>query len=319
MGEYRTVDFEELMNGGELVLNTPKEEIKDILRRIDWETESENFPQLVFLFVELMKCFPMPRTEFTTGHFVRARRNRFKEGKLEIFNQKTEVSFNRTPSGWGRFNSDAETVFYCSCPISDDPSATASFTANLEVCKEIIDHDDDTAEFNMTISMWEIRKPIILVPLVYHDAAEANSPFFRRSNEYSRNVILRSMNPESAELFGGFLRYLSEKAAHRKPSRKDYMVTTAFYHALRVVYNDDVSLLYSSVQTGHRGTCVVMPNHLVEKGHVELSQVIMYQMKKDNRTKVIDGQPISDYIHVGSDGSFEIELFDDFKYLLKKQ
>ena len=267
-----------------------------------------DFNRLTELCYELISRLPLPVQHLQDSFILRAREN--KNG--EVFSKPSEISYN--PHDHliepGRFNLAHEQIFYGAAPI-DSANASGQLTSICEPCKELFDSECENDLKYFTIGKWNIVKPIKIVVLTFFKEAQQKSPQLNNLNPHYLNFLKLSCSHTDLEKCLRFYTFFSGYAARKYDSPDKYLLTTAFFHALKKYYGDELGILYSSSMTDNNGLNLALTKNLIEDNYLKLEGALMFKsMRGKHNLKSYTIVPCSDYAIVQSDDKFR------FRYIL---
>jgi hypothetical protein len=286
------------------------ESIISFIHSLEDETKlnAPDFVRLKELCFDLVSRLPLPVNHLDNGNFVlRAREN--KNG--EVFSRISDMSYNPITKliEPGRFNRKKEPVFYCTAPVNS-ANGSGQITSICEPCKELFDSkcEDDLKYF--TIGKLNILKLVKIIVLTFFQPAEQKSPHIGNINPHYVNFLRASCNTADLEKCLRFYTFFSGYAARKYDTPEKYLLTTAFFHALRKYYGTDIDILYSSAMKKNNGLNLALSKELVDDNYLELEGALMFKSMRSKVTrKSYTIVPCTDYALVGNDGRFR------FKYL----
>lgn len=287
-------------------INTSVETLKSLITSLKREVEKVN-PSFQFLedsCYDLISCLPLPLHKYENTFVLRARQN---ESKL--FTTKSEISYNSTKPdiiSLARFNMAKEAMFYCTAPI-DGPNVNGALTTITETCKEIFDKESNWQYKAFTIGRWMVQKTIKLVALAFFDEALRKSVHMQNIIYHFDQFLNTAFNEEDQIKCRMFYGYFSECAGKVNDTEGNYLLTTAFYHAVRNYYGEDTGILYSSATTENHGINIVLSKEIVDNGYLKLDTVVLYEiMKNPSNFYNISGLPRMHSL-VDENGNFELK------------
>jgi hypothetical protein len=261
-------------------VNTSREFINNLIAKLKAEVEKENpsFTLLEDTCYDLICRLPIPIHLFENTFVLRARPN-----EPQLFSKQSEISYNSEKPHLiklQRFNLDEEQVFYCAAPI-DGHNANGTITTISESFKEIFDEKNNWQRKSLTIGKWNIQKSIKLLSLAFYDRA-LNKSFHLQNIVPPFQMFLDEVfdieDQEKCRLFYGFF---SQCAGKTTDTRNNYLLTTAFYHAVRKYYGEEVGILYSSASTENYGINIVLSKKIIDSDYLNLDSVVVYELFKN--------------------------------------
>ena len=279
----------------DLLISSLKNEVKK---------DDPSFQFLEDTCYDLICRLPLPLHLYDNSFLLRARPN-----EPKLFSKQSEISYNSERPHLitlQRFNLDKEQVFYSAAPITGD-NANGAVTTIAESFKEIFDKKSKWQHKALTIGRWMVQKSIKLVVLAFYDEALRKSIHMQNIIPYFQiflDAVFDADDQMKCRLFYG---YFSECAGKVNDTRNNYFLTTAFYHAIRRFYGEDVGILYSSATTENHGINIVLSKEIVDEGYVKLDTVVVYELfKNPNNARHISGMPTMES-SVDEDGNFELK------------
>lgn len=305
--EYTPLD--DILNGKTIAINTPLTKIVHHLTLLQQEmlASAPSFDFMTDVCLKLISIIPIPIHIYRDGFILRARPN----GNKPYSNLKelTYNSTNKKAISPGRFNLIEEAMFYGSAPI-EGPNISGQFGCMFESSKDIFDNEAIWSGKAFAVGKFNVIKPINLIVLGFYDDALRKSPHMRNicqpfdiieEKAYSKLDILK------CRLFNTFF---SGMEGRKNELDKTYLITTAFYHAIRRFYGSDIGILYSSSTTENYGINIVMTPELADN-NLKLDSVVQFDMERNPKNYFnIKGQPTL-YGKADDDGNFELETITD--------
>jgi hypothetical protein len=295
-------------------VNTPSKTINNLISNLKVETEKEN-PSFHFLedtCYDLICRLPLPIYLYDNAFVLRARAN-----ESRLFSKQSDINYNSEKPHLiklQRFNLDEEQVFYCAAPI-DGHNANGAVTTIAESFKEIFDKKSNWQHKALTIGKWIVQKPIKLIALAFYDEALNKSFHMQNIVPHFQMFLDRAFDTEDQNKCRLFYGYFSECAGKVTDTRNNYLLTTAFYHAVRRYYGEEVGILYSSASTENTGINIVLSKEILDSGYLKLDTVVVYELVKDPfRARHLLGLPTM-HSSVDENGNFELK---EIKYEIKK-
>jgi len=253
---------------------------------------------------QILSRVPLPMHIYSESFILRSRPNF--DG--EIFTKESDISYNPFPDliKSNRFNLEREPLFYGAAPISSD-KANGAYTTICESYKDLFDINSTFNRQYFTIGKWNVVKPIKLVMLTFYDVASRKSQHVQNINPIYNEFIELSCSPEDNEKCQTVYSYFSECAGKKVNTPNDYLLTTAFYHAVRERYGLEVGILYSSSSTENFGLNIALSKEIIDAGYLRLNHVAMYKCERNISNKMhFNIFPCSNGTNVDENGKFRL-------------
>ena len=309
---YDVIEFGNEKNSPniKLKINSSFDEILSFIHSLEEEIGSTNpdFGKLKSLCFELVRRLPLPIQLLQNTFILRGRENI----NGEVFSKLQELSYNPIANriGLGRFNLNGESVFYGAVPITSH-NASGQLTTICESCKELFDSDSKHHLKYFTVGKWNILKPIKTVVLTFFENAKERSWHVGNLNPNYESFLSSICNAEDLRKCHKFYSFFSEYAAKKYDSGDNYLLTTAFFHALQQYYGSDIGILYSSSMTDNTGLNVAFSKDVLDSDHLAFEGAVMFKvMGSTNSHKSYMIAPCTDYAKIEIDERFR------FKYIL---
>jgi hypothetical protein len=308
MSDYFVRKLSERDSQGNLIkftITTTLEEIETYLYVLKTQlTKNEaEFTVLEDNCYELISRLPLPVYYYDSSFIIRARPNFYGE----VFTKTSQIGYNPLTDQieLGRFNLKGESVFYGAIPISSH-SLDGVMTSICETYKDLFNREADFIRLYLTIGRWQVVKPIPLVLLTFWDKLWNNeqvkniNPVFINHLELSCSEI----DQKKCQLF---YQFISEKAGRLSDNNNNYLLTTAFYHALKRYYGNETGILYSSSMTENQGLSVALSKEIIDSDFLKLDLVVMYKCERNpaDSKKYFVG-PCSQASSIDDEGNFRL-------------
>lgn len=268
------------------------EELQNLLLQLDERTKLGDiaFDELVAISYKIVCRVPIPVVQVDVPYIVRCRPNEH----LQIFKNVSELSYNpfEEKIDYGRFNLKREPIFYAvspSKPINNFPEELATI---FETCKDLKQKDVIiSANRYVTVSYWKISKTFFAVILsLYGDAVSKNFTL-QNMNSFFEKIFDNKFTSESKKVISALYLYLSSKASCIKESNNDYLITTAFRHALGRYYEQEIrAIIYSGADSDNHCINIALTKKTVDENYIKFDRAIMYEIRP---TKKIE--PFSEF------------------------
>lgn len=320
MQDFDIVKFGAMPDRGESVrfnIYTSLKDIKSLISEIEEEFSLPNadFSTMKELCYKIICRLPVPIQTYQKTFVIRCRANYHGQ----IFSSVDQISYNKSVDKvfLGRFNLDGEPVFYSSVPINGT-NANGALGSILETCKGLFDADHKIMDQDVTISRFNVIKPIPLLLLTFYDVAEAKSEYLKKMNPPFREFIQGACSAEDYEKCYGFYSFISKKAGARFDTRNGYLLTTAFFHAAKEYYGREIGIMYSSSMTDNHGLNIVLSRELIDANYLNPDFAIMYRCVRNPQNPTNFLFPIiSHEAKINRHGNFIIRQFP--KATIKKE
>ncbi|MDN3655534.1 hypothetical protein QWZ08_07850 [Ferruginibacter paludis] len=311
--KYEFFSLEDLVKDGKdlkMKINTSFETIESLVDSLKNEVKKLN-PSSLFLETvcyDLISRLPLPLHKYDDTFVLRAREN-----ISNLFTTKSEISYNSTKPeviSLGRFNRANEAMFYCTAPISG-PNVNGALTTITETCKEIFDEESNWQHKSFTIGKWIVQKHIKLVALAFFDEALKKSVHMRNIIYHFDQFLDSAFNEEDQVKCRMFYGYFSQCAGKVNDTDSNYLLTNAFYFAIRKYYGEETGILYSSATTENHGINIVLTKEIVDSGYLKLDAVVLYEIiKSSSNFYNISCMPLMQSL-VDQNGNFELKNIID--------
>lgn len=263
------------------------DELNQLLKRLDKGTKVGDFAfnELVEICFKIVCRVPIFVVKVDVPYVVRCRPN----NNLQVFKNVSELSYNpfEEKIDYGRFNLKREPMFYGvtpSKPKNDFPEELATI---LETCKDLRDEDIVIpANRYVTLSYWKIVKPFFAVILSLYDDGICKNLTLESMHTYFESIFENKFTPESRKIISTLYRYLSNKASCLKERNSDYLITTAFRHALEKYYGQEVrAIIYSGADSDNHCINIALTKATVDEKYIEIDRAIMYVINPRKKIK----------------------------------
>jgi len=304
---YKSEEFDHLYN----VLT----DIKSYLGKQVTET---NFKATYESCYRFFSGFPVPILEVTDKMLLRTRPNY----NGELFTCEEDISYNSKQPHLirlGRFNRPGEPIFYACLPTISNKSSFLA-TSMLESRKEVVDNGSIENTFDFTTGTWEI-KPFTSVCLCFDDKHLSTNQRMKDYIDYFRNYIKTRCSEKDASFIIDTLNYFSDLSSIKASNENVYMVLTAVFCALRMIYlqeNTEVNgIVYPSSVTESIGLNIALTKKAVD-ANLKLTQAVMHRIERWSNDKYqLDMYPITGIEKV-IDGKFQFTDIGDKRSKLEQ-
>ena len=186
-------------------------------------------------------------------------------------------------------------------------NADGALTTICESYKDLFDDNSQMTYQYLTIGKWAVIKPIPLILLTFYDIAWTNSASIQNINPMYAEFIGLSCNEEDNKKCQLFYNYFSECAGKKNDTENNYLLTTAFYHALQKYYGKEIGILYSSSSTSNYGLNIVLTKDIIDANYLKLEHVVMFKCQRHpSNFKVFNIYPCSQGSDVDENGDFKL-------------
>lgn len=283
------------------------EDLNCLLTELDEKTKLGDiaFEELVDVCYKIVCRIPVLVVKVEVPYIVRCRPNE----NLQVFKHVSDLSYNpfEEKIDYGRFNLKREPIFYAVTPSKPKNKFPEEFATILETCKDLKKQDTlISANRYVTLSYWTIAKPFFAAILsLYDDGINKNLTLENLHNLFE-SVFENKFTPESKKIISTLYRYLSNKASCIKESNNDYLITTAFRHALGKYYGQEVkAIIYSGAGSDNHCINIALTKNAVDEEYIKFDRGIMYEIRPTKEIK-----PFSEFAYPKRDGYL---IFTPFK------
>lgn len=283
------------------------DELNRLLTELDDRTKLGDiaFEELVEICYKIVCRVPLLVVEVDVPYIVRCRPNE----NLQIFKNVSDLSYNpfEEKIDYGRFNLKREPIFYAVTPSKPKNKFPEEFATILETCKDLKKQDVViSANRYVTLSYWTIAKPFFAVILSLYDDGINKNLTLENMHNFFEGVFENKFTPESKQIISRLYRYLSSKASCIKESNNDYLITTAFRHALGKYYGQEVkAIIYSGADSDNHCINIALTKNTVDEEYIKFDRAIMYEIRPTKEIK-----PFSEFAFPKRDDYF---IFTPFK------
>lgn len=283
------------------------EELNCLLTELDDKTKFGHigFEELVEICYKIVCRVPVLAVEVDVPYIVRCRPN----DNLQVFKNALDLSYNpfEEKIDYGRFNLKREPIFYAVTPSKPKNKFPEEFATILETCKDLKKQDNVISSNRyVTLSYWTIAKPFFAVILSLYDDGINKNFTLENMHNFFESVFEDKFTPESKQIISTLYRFLSSKASCIKESNNDYLITTAFRHALGKYYGQEVkAIIYSGADSDNHCINIALTKNTVDEEYIKFDRAIMYEIRQTKEIK-----PFSEFAFSNSDGYF---IFTPFK------
>jgi hypothetical protein len=306
---YKIFTVDQITKNGDnlrMKINTPYESINNLISNLKTEVgkDTPSFQFLEDICYDLISRLPLPIHIYHSTFVLRARPN-----EPELFTKQSQISYNSERPDLiklQRFNLDEEQVFYCAAPI-DGHNANGALTTIVESFKEVFDKKNNWTFKALTVGKWIVQKKIRLIALAFYNEAVKKSFHMQNITPAYQKFLDEVFEQEDQTKCHLFYSYFSECAGKVNDSRNNYLLTTAFYHAVKKYYGEDMGILYSSSITDNFGINLVLSKEILDSDYLKLDEVMVYLVVKDpiNPKHIISRPEMQSTVN--GDGSFQLK------------
>jgi len=253
------------------------------------ELSNDNIANCYDLFIEVFDLVPIMKNAMPTFQIVRGRPH-WQGDDLPSYRWQLSYNWvNRDKINFGRFNREAEPVFYASVP-TESKEMDYVLSSGLECCKELALEYGNPNVQDITMSGWLINQSFPVVNLCFDDLHLGDNPELKASIYGFLRTIKEHFSDDAAAFIEQFYRYFSE-LSRSKPSDFDaYKILVPFYNAIKNYWLNTMGetiygLIYPSAASEAKGLNIVLEREAV-KCFLKLDKVIMYRyvfVKDENR------------------------------------
>lgn len=280
--------------------------LNSFLQKIETAIAKENhsFNQIIKICYEIVKRIPIPTVEVDVPYVIRCRPN---ENKV-AFENISQLSYNPNIEeiSFGRFNYKKEPIFYAVSPSDTIKNFPPEIAAIFETCKDLKKNPLAYDERHITLSYWKIEKPFYVIVLsLFGEGPQKNRTLLELSESFKTN-FKTSFTYESQMVMQTFFNFLSNKAASTHENNKNYLITTAFRHAIEKYYGKQIrGVLYSSVETEHNCLNIAITKDTIDSEYLRFFGASVYEIK--NGTNI---QQITYYASPNENGAISFQYLN---------
>lgn len=291
-------DLIERVNESFATLNLHFEELKKLLYVPLTDTVFNDAFQHCY---DIVSVIPLMKIELSNLQLVRGRPHYMGE---PLVCEKSEVSYNwkfRDKIKLGRFNRQAEPLFYASLP-TESKDMDHVLSCSLECCKELSVEYNTTDVQDITISGWIVEKPFYVLNLCFDDLHLKDNPSLKEAVVIYLKAIHSKLSTEAADFIERFLRYFSELSREIMPDNQCYQLLTPLFIAIRYYWEHTMNqpvygLIYPSAMSLAKGLNVVLTREAVDEC-LKLYKVVIYRYLVEPERTSIDADKCSDIVNV---------------------
>ncbi len=257
-------------------------EVEIILKELEEKSKTSNFEELVDICYSIVQRVPIPLVKIDVNYIVRCRPN----DPGQIFKQSSELSYNPNQDkiSQGRFNLIKEPIFYAVLPSNSKNNYPPELATIFETCKDLKTILTIAKEKLVTLSYWKIAKEFFAISLSFYDEAKNKNDNIHNINTFFETILKNRFTDTSKEPLLKLYRFLSQKASHVKEDDSDYLITTAFKHALTKFYGKKINaIIYSGADSENHCINIALSKDLVDEKYIDFLGAIMYKIKLDKQ------------------------------------
>ena len=263
------------------------------------------------LFQKLCVQKPMLFVTVDYNRLARCSYNRHDKEVSEVFNNVGRLSYNPNIKTikLQRCNYPKQQAFYGAIGL-DNEASTMMSTAIMEVCFEYIKRDDKDTHY-MTLSRWQITRPLSVFVLPYSDLSMSNNFEFKKAKENFDPMIAKVAKDlnVSVNYVRTYLKFISHIFCIRENKTNYYKISSAYVNYIlnyAASMNKRVDgVIYPSANTDGAGMNIVLNPDLIDNKIIYADMAIMYKAQRDpNNLKHFDFTDASNEVHIGQDGKF---------------
>ena len=267
------------------------DELSNQLIELDSKTKIGviGFDDLVDSCFKIVCSIPVLLVAVDVPYLVRCRPNEPKQ----IFTNPAELSYNpfQERIDYGRFNLKREPIFYAVTPSESLNSYPEELASIYETCKDLKKADTVILENrHVTVSYWKVSKPFYAVVLSLYDDGINKNLTLQNMNLFFESIFENKFTTESRKIISTLYKYLSSKASSIKESNNDYLITTAFRHALEKYYAHEIkALIYSGADSDNNCINIALTKNTVDEKFIEFDKAIIYEIMTARRIHPLTG------------------------------
>lgn len=222
-------------------------------------------------------------------------RGRKNDEQHPMFSEEWEISYNKKFANYiqlGRFNREAEPLFYGSLPV-ESKHQDYVLSCALECCKELSDPVNPVDVQDITIGGWLVKEPFNVINLCFDEKHLSYNPSLKEATQKYLAMIRNDFALATSNFIFDFLKSFSELSRTIKSSDSHYYITTALFVAIRWHYkhrekNIVYGLIYPAAMSEAKGLNIVLTRKAVDL-FLQLDKVVMYRycIFKPERTSYI--------------------------------
>lgn len=261
-------------------LPTLVEQFEIVKNLINKPCSDENFNTAFQSFAKIVQVIPLMVSKLEIPQIVRGRKNNVEH---PFFTEEWELSYNLKFAHLiplGRFNQEAEPLFYGSLP-TENKDEDYVLSCALECCKELTDKTNPVEVQDITVGGWLVKEPFMVINLCF-DALHLNdNPSLKNATNRYLQKIADTFSADVFKFIEIFLGYFSELSRTKNEGCDNYYITTALFVAIRWHYKERENtsiygLIYPAAMSDAKGLNIVLTRDAVDM-YLKLDKVIMYR------------------------------------------
>jgi len=266
-----------------------------------------NFKKIERLVAQYFLNLPIPTVEIHHPFLARCRYN--KDG--EVFRKVSQLSYNPIKKyiTLQRGNYARQQVFYGAI-ASDTTEASIMSTAVVETCMEYIKQDDMNLHY-LTLSRWQIKRPLNVFILPYASQSQSKNADFRRAKDNFDQILsdLTKQDQSKLDHLKTSLEFISDVFCSYDNKVNYHRISSVYFNfiikaALRKNIQID-GLVYPSANTEAAGMNIVLKKEVVDDGTIYCDKAIMFKGRRNpNQFKNFMFVDASNEVTIGPDGGF---------------
>ena len=267
------------------VIDEFKTKLEEILLFLKKPITEDNFQALFDICYYLVDKIPLPPIPIDINFLIRARPNY----NGEVFREQWQISYNSRDTNrikLNRFNRPMESMFYGALPSERQSKMVAA--ATLECCKEIINENNENTAQYFTFGKWYIKTSFLVLNLCFNDKTLESNPTLKKFVEQYLNHLDSKISKEAYEFIKYYWRFFSDLASKKHETDQQYFITTAYFCAVRVYYEQNLNekingIVYPSSMTENEALNIVLTPNAVDS-YLELKETFMYKYTRNPST-----------------------------------
>ncbi|WP_400072979.1 hypothetical protein [Zobellia russellii] len=226
--------------------------------------------------------------------------SRIRQSKIVPFKRENQISYNPTPTDYGRANIPNEPIFYGSF---QGPQMLDTLDTNFCEWMNIFNKkslNEIGFPKDFTAGFWEVQENLPILPIIYGSAYKKRFPLFDQLKE---NYEKHEGVTEASKSIIEFLSNEFSKANINNPNI-DYKITAAFSELIRNRVGDKFpAILYPSVRAADDGCNVAITPDGVKR-YLKLKRVETFTAYDNKGSLRLEKKKI--VTKINPDGTFEL-------------